>query len=100
MARVLFLPDNIEVEIEEGDSILDAAESFDLPLSHKCEGKGRCGTCHVILEEGLDEVPEMSPEEEDTLDGVPDLSLQSRLACQAKPRGAIVVSIPESSRED
>jgi len=100
MPKVIFLPDNFEVEIEDGGTILDAAELFDIPLKHDCGGSCQCGTCHVIIEEGGESLGPMSPEEEDTLDRAAELSNESRLACQCEVWGDVAVTIPETSRED
>ena len=98
MPKVVFLPDNFEVEIEDGESILVAAELYDLPLKHECGGSCNCSTCHVIIEEGAENLSAMEPDEEDTLDRAAELSNESRLACQCKVSGDVVVTIPESSR--
>jgi len=100
MPKVIFLPDNFEVEIEDGETILEAAEFFSIPLKHDCGGSGNCGTCHVIVEEGADFLSPMSPEEEDTLDRALEVTNESRLACQCGVMGDVVVTIPETSRED
>ncbi len=100
MPKVTFLPDNYVVEIDEGATILEAAENFDIPLKHDCGGSGNCGTCHVIVEEGGENLKPMSPEEEDTLDSSGEVTNESRLACQCRVRDDIIVTIPESSRED
>ncbi len=98
MPKVTFLPDNFDVEIEDGGTILEAAENFDIPLKHNCGGACNCGTCHVIIEEGGDNINEMDPEEEDTLDRALEVTHQSRLACQCSIKGDVVVTIPDTSR--
>ena len=59
-----------------------------------------CSTCHVIIREGFESIPEASESEEDMLDEAPGLELTSRLACQAVPNGEsdIVVEIPGWNR--
>ena len=46
-----------------------------------CRGRSMCGTCHI---EVLDGKPgdEMEPFEEQTLEGLPNKTNRSRLACQ------------------
>jgi len=100
MPKVTFLPDNFEVEIDDGQTVLDAAELFDLPLRHNCGGSCNCGTCHVIVEEGGEQISSMGEEEEDTLDRSMEVVNESRLACQCRIRGDVVVTIPETSRND
>ena len=99
MSKVTFLPDNFEVEVADGQSILDAVEYYDIPLRHKCGGSCNCGTCHVIVEEGAEFISRMGEEEEDTLDHSLEVTNESRLACQCQIHGDVVVTIPETSRE-
>ena len=65
-----------------------------------CEASIACSTCHVIVREGFDSIPEASEAEEDMLDEAPGLELTSRLACQAVPDGTVdvVVEIPGWNR--
>jgi len=92
--RVTFLPSNVAVDVEEGTSILDAALNHSIDLEHNCGGNCACSTCHVIVREGMEHLSELSEEEEDQLDDADGLTRQSRLACQAKVSGPVVVLIP------
>lgn len=92
--RVTFLPANVTVEVEEGVSVLDAALNHGIDLEHNCGGNCACSTCHVIVREGMEHLSERSEEEEDQLDDAEGPTLHSRLACQAKVSGPVVVVIP------
>ncbi|MEW6682945.1 MAG: 2Fe-2S iron-sulfur cluster-binding protein [Nitrospirota bacterium] len=92
--RVTFLPANITVEVEDGTSILDAALTHSIDLEHNCGGNCACSTCHVIVQEGMEHLSELSEEEEDQLDDADGLTMRSRLGCQAKISGPVVVLIP------
>jgi 2Fe-2S ferredoxin len=92
--RVTFLPANLTVEVEEGTSILDAALKHAIDLEHNCGGNCACSTCHVIVQSGMEHLSERSEEEEDQLDDADGLTLESRLGCQAKISGPVVVLIP------
>lgn len=46
-----------------------------------CKGRAMCGTCHIEVLEG-NPADEMEPFEEQTLDGLPNKTPRSRLACQ------------------
>lgn len=96
MPKVLFLPNNIEVEVKEGTAILDAALDNNILINHNCGGNCACSTCHVILDKGFDGLNEMSEDEEDMLDEAEGLTKTSRLACQAKVTSDLVVKIPEA----
>ena len=108
--RIRFLPMDTTVEVDsdaleqprdgELGSILQAALDNGIEMDHACGGVCACSTCHVIVKEGFDTLPEASDDEEDMLDNAPGLTLQSRLACQAVPDGSrdLVVEIPSWNR--
>lgn len=95
MPKVTFLPDNITVEVEEGSSILGAALDNDIQLEHNCGGFCACTTCHIIVKTGQENLSEVEEDEEDMLDNAEGLTLSSRLGCQARVTGDVVVEIPE-----
>ncbi|MEW6573510.1 MAG: ASKHA domain-containing protein [Bacillota bacterium] len=89
---VLFLPDNLEVEISPGLTLLQAAANAGITLRGACGGKGVCGRCKVQVESGnvtLTGASKITPEEA-AAGWVP--------ACRAVPEGDAVVFIPEASR--
>ena len=65
-----------EVEVQDGELIRDAAEQLGVPFGCK---NGICGTCMVDVEEGQENLSELTPEEEDM-----GRDREHRLACQAK----------------
>ncbi len=87
-----------EVDADAGDSILDIALDNDIDLQHNCGAVCACSTCHVYVEEGMDSLPEISDKEEDFIDRAINPRLSSRLACQCKLAGDIVVTIPDQSQ--
>ena len=99
MPKIRFLPLDVEVEIPEGKTILDAALDNNIQLDHNCGGNCACSTCHVIIEQGFDTLPPMSEDEEDMLDEAENLTDTSRLACQVKVTSDLVVRIPEKESE-
>jgi ferredoxin, 2Fe-2S len=92
--KITFLPENIILQIKDGDSILDAALDNDIDLQHNCGGACACSTCHVIVKSGFENLSEMEDNEADQLDEAEGLTLTSRLGCQAKVHGDIIVEIP------
>ncbi len=66
-----------------GESILVAALRHGIDLGHNCGGWCACSTCHIIVEEGMENITGIEDDEEDRLDQAPGLTLESRLACQA-----------------
>jgi 2Fe-2S ferredoxin len=94
MYNVTFLPNDVMVTAKEGDTILDVALENDLYLQHNCGGVCACSTCHVIIKTGFDNLSEMQENEADQLDEAEGLTLTSRLGCQAKIYGDIILEIP------
>jgi ferredoxin len=50
--RVKFSPDNVEVMVEKGSSLLSAALAAGVHINASCGGTGVCGTCKVKIESG------------------------------------------------
>ena len=76
--RVTFQPDGRSVEVEEGRTLLEAAEAARVELNSACGGQGICGQCKVRVKTG--QAPLTDPEfdhlsEDEIKEGL-------RLACQ------------------
>lgn len=56
-----------------------------------CKGRAMCGTCHVEVIEG--EIGELETFEQQTIDGLPNKTQRSRLACQILTDSSIHNSI-------
>ncbi len=74
--RVVFRPDDREISIHEGATLLDAAREAGIILTTPCGGKGLCGKCAV----------QFYP------------SGQQILACQHRVHSDLVVMVPPESR--
>ena len=92
--RVTFLPANRTVQAREGMSLLDVALENGIDLEHNCGGNCSCATCHVIVREGMQNLSPKGIDEEDQLDLADDPTPDSRLGCQARVFGDVVVEIP------
>ncbi|MEY4510515.1 MAG: hypothetical protein RLZZ450_2637 [Pseudomonadota bacterium] len=97
MPKVRFLRENIEVEIADGQTILQAAKRIGAPEGDRCGGVCACSTCHVYVIKGFDNTSEIADEEFDILDKAFDVRSTSRLGCQAKVHGDIEVEISDES---
>jgi len=84
MPRVRYLPEKIDVAVEPGTTILEAARKCGAPVGSACGGNLACSTCHVWVKQGLDSLSEMEDGENDILDKAFDVRATSRLGCQAK----------------
>lgn len=89
---VRFQPDNLEVQPEEGETLLRVAWRGDVPIRQTCGSQGTCGRCRVRLVEG---------ELRALRDGAiwTDEDGTWALACQTVPVGAVVVEVPSRSRQ-
>jgi len=50
--KVRFVPSEIEVEVEAGTSLFEAAQRAGLPVGSSCGADGTCGKCGLRLLEG------------------------------------------------
>ena len=106
MGKIIFIVENnqeVEVEAEEGLSILEIAKSNDINLEGACEGSLACSTCHVIVEdkEYFRKLPEAEEAEEDMLDLAFGLTATSRLGCQiimSKEMNGMKLRLPSATR--
>ena len=80
------------------ESLLDVAINFNIHVEHACGGSCACTTCHVIVTEGDQNLSEAEEDELDRLDTAADLTLRSRLACQAVVKGDVTVKMPSWNR--
>lgn len=99
MPKVRFIDQNLEVEVQIGTSLLDAARQVDAPEGSACGGVCACSTCHVYVEEGAGLLSDAEEEEEDILDKAFDVQMTSRLGCQAKVKrdGVVALRITKES---
>ena len=94
MPSITFLPSGRLITVQEETTILEAALDNGIELNHNCGGFCACSTCHVIIEQGMENITEMEECEEDQLEKAIGITLNSRLGCQAKVIGDITVRIP------
>ncbi len=106
--QVTFKPAGVTVEADpamypygphgQPGSLLDIALAHGVEIEHACGGVGACGTCHVIVEEGMESLCEADEDELDTVELAPANTSNSRLACQAIVGGDVTVFLPEWNR--
>jgi len=71
-----------EIEVEDGENILDHIEEAGVPIG--CSN-GVCGTCEVEVLEGMENLSELNQEEEDLgMEGT------KRLGCQCSIKSGTV----------
>ncbi|MBY5931687.1 2Fe-2S iron-sulfur cluster binding domain-containing protein [Tateyamaria omphalii] len=82
--------DGPSVRAPRGQTILETSQSSGVPHTALCGGRGRCTTCRVIIEEGLEDLPPPSEAEARSLAAV-GAPPNARLACQVRPRSSVRV---------
>src|SRR5512139_2803578 len=106
--KVIFQPSGRRGEVEEGKTILEAAQALGVDIEGLCGNKKVCGKCKVRIEEGYFEkdnidsgMKHISPRvpSPDELKHIkPEDGPGIRLACQCEVRGDVKVFVPERSR--
>lgn len=89
-------PEGAVFEAQSGEVLIEAILRNDIHLEHACEKSCACTTCHVVVREGFDSLPESDEVEDDMLDKAWGLEPDSRLSCQAIVQNEdLVVEIPK-----
>jgi len=94
--KVTFLPDNKEVDVEEGTTILHVAEKAEVTINNLCGGEGLCGECRVQIVSGI-----ANPAKHDLgfLTGE-EIEKGYLLACQTPVEDNLTVMVPAKSRAE
>ena len=87
--RVKYI-DGPEVSGQPGMTLLEMSRASGVSHMALCGGRGRCTTCRVVVEDGLDSLPPPSPSEAASLAAV-NAPPNARLACQLRPRAPVTV---------
>lgn len=83
MVEVHYADGNV-VRTKVGLTLLEIANMNDVPHANLCRGRGRCGTCRVMIHKVDSELPPPSDIERATLERL-DSPPNTRLACQIGP---------------
>ncbi|MDX2020453.1 MAG: 2Fe-2S iron-sulfur cluster-binding protein [Deltaproteobacteria bacterium] len=88
--KLTFLPQNLEVQCAEGESVFDAARRSGIPVSTACVGRGTCGLCRVRVMAGEENLSAFTEAEKRHLGNVYFLT-KERLSCQTRLNGDATV---------
>jgi len=91
MPRLTIIKDGTKhtLEVEEGQSILEAALAQGIEIEHACGGFGFCTTCLCHVKDNPQNLADITPEELNM--GIPENSTDMRLSCQARMKGDVTV---------
>ena len=94
MPKVTFLPMNVVCEAKSGETLLDIALENGVPMQHACGGFCACTTCHVRIQSDFNTTVEPAEDEElDRMEKAGFVDMKSRLGCQTKIQGDVVVEV-------
>ena len=83
MAVVHFAPDQTDVTVPAGVTLLSAALDAGIRHAHACGGRARCSTCRVLVVRGSDRCSPRNEAEQHIADQL-QLPADVRLACQTR----------------
>jgi len=90
--KIHFEPDNVDIAVEPGENLLEAAIGGGVHINASCGGAGVCGTCKVLVKKGKVESTRTEKiSEEEYEQGL-------RQACQSYVITDLVIYIPVESR--
>ena len=82
----------LDIDIQEGETLMAVARRIDLRWPSVCNGQGNCAACYVKIEEGIDNAGAAHPQERERLHFAGRRDPSSRLACQLKVSGPMRAS--------
>lgn len=89
--RVEIVNDFLAINVKPGKTIQDIVEASGSALPFGCRD-GECGTCVVMIEDGMDFLSDMTDKEKVVMKMLNEPSPKARLSCQMKivePNGLI-----------
>jgi ferredoxin len=94
LTEIHVLPEEMRLPADAQRSLLEQLIKHKVAISHSCGGMGSCGTCRVIVEEGLASLgPRDSVESE--LAKEYGYTPRERLACQNRALGGLTIRLPK-----
>ena len=90
--KIRFEPDNVDIVVEQGDNLRQAAIDAGVHINASCGGAGVCGTCKVLLRKGeVESIRTDKVSDEEWEQGI-------RQACQSRVITDLTVYVPVESR--
>ncbi len=90
MPRLTLLPEDRILEVAAGETVLEAALSTGVPLTHACGGQAKCTTCRVLVLAGAEALGPRTAAEREMAERR-RLGDEVRLACQTTVLGDAAV---------
>ncbi len=96
--KIKFIPQNIELEINPGQTVLDLAQQNDIHIQSVCKGIPSCAECRIYIKEGDHNVMPPQPKELELI-GTAYFVDQRRLSCQLRCFGDVVIDLTEQNEK-
>jgi len=90
MTKVTSLPDNVDFEVNEGETLLEAALRSGVTFAHACGGRAKCSTCRIWVVDGLEACSQRTAAETSMAERL-GFTSEVRLACQLRPEGNLCI---------
>lgn len=91
---IIYDTDEKSLPIKKEENLLQLCLTHKIDISHECEGMASCGTCRVIIVEGIENLPERNElETEMAEDRI--FKPEERLACQTSLNCSFRFRLPE-----
>lgn len=89
-----------EIALRPGTTLLEGSRQNRIPHPSLCGGRGRCSTCRILVLNGQETLPDLTPAERTVLSRI-SAPARVRLACQIRPKDPITVQVllPAFARE-
>jgi ferredoxin, 2Fe-2S len=97
--KVKFMPINKELEIKPNQSVLDLAHENGIHIQSVCKGVPSCAECRIQIMEGEHHVFPPTKKEE-ALIGTAHFVDRSRLSCQLKCFGDLVIDLTQQIEKE
>jgi 2Fe-2S ferredoxin len=91
-SKIHFEPNGDEIAAKPQKTLLECALKAGIELLHSCGGMATCGTCMVIIESDLENLPPRN-ELESEMAQDKGFRPQERLACQLPAQGGLRIDI-------
>jgi 2Fe-2S ferredoxin len=94
MATITILPSGLQIEVENGKTLLKAAVENKLCWPHTCGGKAQCGSCAYVIVRGRENLSPASRYEQRQIIANKGRQIainQMRLACQSVVNGDVTI---------
>jgi adenylate cyclase len=89
-ASDIHFADGTSIRIMKGMTILDGILLNGIPHAHVCGGRGRCTTCRIRIEKGMENLNKPGFDENSILHKI-SAPENVRLACQCQPTGQVKI---------